>query len=568
MSIDPLEISENKGFELWESQKVFVRRMFAALSGDQPTIFVGQGAPGVGKSLCIAPVTAALEKTGKRVIIATPTYMHLERVMVPHLRPFDVNAAISRGYGRHETGCPLKEGAMPTPYYCRNHRDICKDIDCSIKQEETSVNTSPVVVTVFQKILSNPEMINQFNVAIFDESHGFEDAVYRARTHVLNFDKLQEIRNFNPECEPLIESISNDFSRLVRASVQEVPLTFVERFHTTCSEIKNLIENQMTRMEEESNEVVPNQIVNLYYDLSSAIYGFEHSADFRYAIYNHFIVIVPNVVTFAPLYNKNLGNQTSIALISATIEEPIFHARDAGFPNRDLSPPATIEAPRGRFSRRPIFGLVDGPVLKYDPNQPQGYRAARAIANDIICESLKTVRVISLVLCRSKRDANSVETYITRDPDIRNRIYLLPDDVEPSELQELINEAISKGKDVVLTSASSRFWEGVTIDNLRLLIIDALPYPSPRPFELRGRRRVPWPRTRMFRFMTRRLQQGIGRLVRREGEWGIALVIDGRFNSQRGTIRSVLPHYLLNITFIPKDEVGIELQRAEERYRT
>ena len=67
--------------------------------------------------------------------------------------------------------------------------------------------------------------------------------------------------------------------------------------------------------------------------------------------------------------------------------------------------------------------------------------------------------------------------------------------------------------------------------------------------------------------MTRRLQQGIGRLVRGEVEWGIALVVDGRFNSQWGVIRSVLPPYLHNVFFVPKNEVATKIQNAEKRYR-
>ena len=569
MSTDPIKIAESKGLHLTESSKGFLRRMFEALNSDQPTIFVGQGAPGVGKSLCIAPVTAALERVGKRVMIATPTYMHLERVMIPFLRRFEVDPAISKGYGRHEIGCPLKDGVIPTPFFCRNHRELCETIDCSIKQEEETVNKSSVVVTVFQKILANPAMINQFDVAVFDESHGLEDAVYRMRTYILNFERLQEIRTFVPDSDQLVESMSRDFYRLVTAGLDEVPMTFVERFQSTCGEITKRFEAEMIRIEEEKKDVIPTRMVNLYYELSNSIYGFEHSADFRYAIYNSSVVIVPNSITFAPLHNKNLGNQTSIALISATIEEPRLHAEDAGFPNRDISPPAIIEAPPDRFRRRPIFGLVDGPVLKYDRKRLAEYETARSIANNIICQALKAIRVISLILCRSRRDAKSIESLIMKDSVIRDRVYFLPDDVEPSKLQEFINEAISSGKDVVLTSASSRFWEGVTIDNLRLVIIDALPYPSPRPFELRARRRRgDWRRSRMFRFMTRRLQQGIGRLVRGEAEWGIALVIDGRFNSQRGVIRSVLPRYLHNVFFIPKNEVAIRIQKAEKRYRT
>jgi Rad3-related DNA helicase len=566
MSVDPVEIAKSKNLTLTPTQELFLTRMFSALISETPSLFIGLGAPGVGKSLCIAPVTAALVNSGKRVLIATPTYRHLERVTLPFLQRFDVNNAISQGFNRHKIECPLKNNVKPTQLFCTKNRVNCTSFDCSIKNEEKLVSISSVVVTVFQKVLSMPDMVDDFDVVIFDESHGLEDALYRSRTYVLNQDKISKISSLIPDSDSYIQDFSNILSRLIRSRREEVPLIFTERIHDIFVNINNIIESEINQKEEKKLEV-PNDMIEVYYDIKNSIFGFTHTADFRFAIHENSIIIIPNQIHFAPFYNRNIGAQTSIALISATVEEPASHATDAGFPFRPITATATIEAPQGRFSRRPILGLIDGPVLRNAPEQPQAYSNARDISNEIICQTLKSLRSTSLILCRSKRDSDSIESYIRRDPVIRDRIYIPPDVDDPSILQELINNAILQGRDIVITSASSSFWEGVTIDNLKLVVIDALPYPTPRPLEIR-RLQGNFKRSRIFRFMIRRLQQGIGRLVRKEGDWGIALVIDGRFNSQRGLILSSLPNYLHNITFIPRERITYEITDIERRYRT
>lgn len=566
MQVDPVAIAESHGVKLKPEQKEFTTRMLYALSRQEPTIFVGQGPPGAGKSLCIAPVTAALEKLQRRVIIATPTYMHMEQVLLPHLDLLGVDYQPLRGVTRQEEGCPLKGGLFPTSLYCRAHADECAEISCAIKRERERALIAPVVVTVFQKLLAEPRWIDSFQVAIFDESHGLEDAVRGARRSVLNPYALENLEFSTFDIRGPVNSLQQDIRRLMGAGLEEVPMVYVERFQGYCSEIEEQMKAEMNEREL-NNELIPDEMVNSYYEVAGAIQGFKHSADFRYAVHRSTIVVIPNEVTFAPYYDKRIGRNTSIALISATIENPRLHSRDAGFPGRNLSPPAIMEASTEllkRFNRRPIIGLVDGPVLRLNPHQRSEYTAARTLANSIICDTLNAIRVISLILCRNKEDAWSVEESIRRDSNLSQRVYVVPDNVSPSEMQNRIDQAVASGKDVVLTSASNRFWEGVNINGLRLVLIDSLPYPSPEPLERRVFTR--WRTSRIFRFMIRRLQQGIGRLVRWEKEWGIVLVVDGRFNAQWRTIRSALPNYMYNVSFIPRSNITERLRSEAKRF--
>ena len=72
----------------------------------------------------------------------------------------------------------------------------------------------------------------------------------------------------------------------------------------------------------------------------------------------------------------------------------------------------------------------------------------------------------------------------------------------------------------VLLTSSSVFWEGITIKKLRLLIIVDPPFPRPRLIELMKRRATDG---RMD--MSRRLLQGVGRVGRKRGEFGVVITL-------------------------------------------
>ncbi|MGI0060240.1 MAG: helicase C-terminal domain-containing protein, partial [Nitrosotalea sp.] len=86
------------------------------------------------------------------------------------------------------------------------------------------------------------------------------------------------------------------------------------------------------------------------------------------------------------------------------------------------------------------------------------------------------------------------------------------------------------------------------------------PYASPQPYDnIEKNAWSSWRNSRTFRFMIRRMQQGIGRLVRTDNDpWGIVVVIDGRFNAQWNTIRTALPSYITDtkiISFVTRNRI-------------
>ena len=56
-------------------------------------------------------------------------------------------------------------------FLCNGPPGLCKDQDCIVRKELVDMEKADVVLMVFHKLLSNPSLLNKFDVIIFDESH-------------------------------------------------------------------------------------------------------------------------------------------------------------------------------------------------------------------------------------------------------------------------------------------------------------------------------------------------------------------------------------------------------------
>jgi Rad3-related DNA helicase len=581
--IDPLKMLQDDLKRINKTvnpeQKEMVLPMFEALQ-KKGAVFVGQGPTGMGKTYVIGAVTKALVKQGKKVCIAVPSYVHLRDVMGKHFDDLNIPYVKIRGLSALEEneGCPLKGGVRPSPIFCNDPTsDRCKDQDCIVRKELVDMEKADVVLMVFHKLLSNPSLLNKFDVIIFDESHGLEPTVRNARMLKLRKEDLETIANMSPENQRTLKTLISQFDYLSRRGKQDIPAMFVEReMFDPIKDIIPEIEGKIRETEEKS-KVCDDKVLSAYYSLKRAVDALDRLEQYRFVYNNEAILGIPLSVTFAQFRPKKAGKETSIALISATIESPRFHANDAGFPYHTLAPPIQVESARmvkSRFSNRPIFGLVDGPILRIDTQFPDSYKSARTEANKIISSTLPLVNHPALILCRNSEDAKSIHAYLKDEKSIQERLYLFDKEdiaMEVDEIESKLNEKIDAGQDIVVTTASSRLWEGVNLKRLRLLIVDALPYPASQPYDhFEKGTWSSWRTSRTFRFMIRRIQQGIGRLVRTDDDpWGMVVVIDGRFNAQWNTIKSVLPIYMTSpdiMKFVTRNQLSQEIMETVKKF--
>ena len=587
--VDPLKVTEQALKDAGEKplnpeQREMITPMFEALQSPG-TVFVGQGPTGMGKTYVIAGVAKALGMKDKHVCIAVPSYTHLEDVMHPHLERLDVPHSTLHGLSalREDLGqgCPLKGGKVPSSIFCNESRDAttgpysqkCSGIDCAVRHELAALEGTDVILTVFHKLIAKPQLLSKFDVVVFDESHGLEPTLRSSRIVRIRKRDLEILKSAMPEAADTFSNVIAAIDQLQRRGKEEVPTVFVDR--QVVSPLRDVIGKirESLRDREVSTGSYNESIVGAYYSLEWSIGAVAREEQYRFIYHEESILGIPLKITFVPFGRRSATKKTAVALISATIENPRFHANDSGFQFQTLAPPIQVQSERlieTRFRKRPIFGLVDGPIMRIDPQFPDSYNAARVEANKIIESIIPSFKHPTLILCRNGSDARSIESHLRRVGEVQQRLFLFEEEgnnVDLDTLESKINGEIQRGRDIVVTTASSRLWEGVNLKKMRMLVVDALPYPSPQPSDkLEKQAWGSWRTSRTFRFMIRRLQQGVGRLVRSdEDPWGIVVVVDGRFNAQWKTIKSALPIYMTSpeiINFVPHNDLKSELDKT------
>lgn len=587
--IDPIQLADDElrkiNRHLEDDQKEMIRPMFLALQ-KEGSIFVGQGPTGLGKTYVIAATAKALVKSGKRVCIAVPTYAHLKDVMMTHLDHLNEPYKIIRGLSQlqePQEGCPLLNHRRPTPIFCNTSKtsktgpesETCENIQCTVRREIEEAKQSKLVLTVYHKLLAQPDLLNGFDVVIFDESHGLEAAVRSARISKVRVDDITVLENFLQETPDKFEDIKNSLGKL--EGLTEIPLGFIER--AIIDPIREILESVQAKIQEreKNGDQIPLDVLNAFYSLQASTRAIEKAGFHRFIAHERSVLAIPLQVTFQIYNAKNSAKRLSIGLISATIENPKLHANDSGFPYHSLAAPVVLESPRitKKFRNRPIIGLIDGPVLKKDPKSMEFYELARTEADKILGTILPLFQEPVLILCRNKLDARSIEQHLASLEEIKKRLYLLENEDSENDIDRVetnINKQIDLGRNIILTTASSKIWEGVNLKRLKLLVVDSLPYAMPEPYERRESGNWgSWKTSRSFRFMIRRLQQGIGRLMRTDDDlWGVVIVIDGRFYSQWKTIKSALPTHMTNkdiIKFIPREKLKSELDSTVDQLK-
>jgi Rad3-related DNA helicase len=102
---------------------------------------------------------------------------------------------------------------------------------------------------------------------------------------------------------------------------------------------------------------------------------------------------------------------------------------------------------------------------------------------------------------------------------LKDRVVTISSGLNYTERLKIYKKFISQADGILLTS-SSAYWEGVSIRNLRLLIIPEPPFPQPTLLEIAERKH-----TQYHRIAKRRLIQGIGRIGRSPKDSGMCLLL-------------------------------------------
>nr|MDO8110423.1 helicase C-terminal domain-containing protein [Candidatus Sigynarchaeota archaeon] len=497
---------------------------------------VAQGPTGMGKTLVVLSVAAALNDIKKKVLIAAPTHNHIQDNMnrdgelVFDEIPPTLYGITHKRYNDARAKCPRGLEACTNPWSkeCQNFTG-----SCLIVADYKKCSEANTVFTTHAYVAVKPSVVEKYDVLLVDESHGLPNVIQGQRQRVLTMGVLTSLlaKQYDAEVRSLLEQAIADMERLQRIAARATP-----------------------------PKAMGNRIIEKVKQAANKAGGANplHEWTFFHSVDHISSDAELTVIRYGAKHEWS--DSLSVGLVSATVEDPRAHVKDCGFEQLVLRPKEVIDSPEfhQRFLSRPIFAIMDGPRLA--KGDAENYQTFRQQANGLIAVLIEAVPdQVTLILCQNKDDAQSIRESLQKFPALIPRLTILPDDTEDADsCEEMITKEVAAGKNVIIATASSKLWEGANVPGLRYVILDALPYRRPSAAELEStgpKASQSW--KSMKRFMLNRVQQGVGRLVRHEGDWGIAVIIDERFYSNKQQFLKELPRYIKSteiLRWVTKDQ--------------
>ena len=572
MELDPVRLHDERAGgaddpagPLRAYQRQMTLRMFDALMTKE-VVFVGQAPTAFGKTVVIRAVVLALIESGKRALIVEPTYSRLKELK-GYLEPIGLLPTLLKSRNKFiEDGivCPVIS-KRPNYLWCREQQRLeeqvgsgCKGFTCEIKQQDTVLRETALGITVTAALVNRDSWLDQFDAAIFDESHTLPGQLEQNRIHSIGSEQLQKLRDYSIGGEALRKATAFLEKNEARSEIRTIGKTNIDMiFGGSISDVYSVVKESVNR--EPAYEAVPATVRNAFHALEGVASAAEQSGNYKFVLSGDMIYAAPpsQFLNFRSP-NRKSKVKTSVALVSATIESPKYHANDCGFSQLGLVAPYVSDTnPVLERSEQRIFGLIDGPSLKVTGEATDDQ--TRVLANEIIIDVLSHFRHPTLILCRSERDKKRICAALSESEDLRSRIINVDDSQfeTADDIEAHIRTEMSKGMDLVVATASSKLWEGANLD-IQFLVVDSLPYVPHDPWKSR---QGSWVNSKPFRTMIRRFQQGVGRLIRGPGQWGVCVVVDGRLHAQWKIIRSQLPLYLTqDVVITRRDKLVEEIQ--------
>lgn len=504
--------------------------LFSKLSSGRNALL--DAPPGLGKSRGAARVAIRLvTECGKKVLIIEPTKT-LRSTAADYLREEGkgIEFHVSKAWADYR--CPLNQAEADL---CSERKEQCREEDqkCGVLDDINKTMNSSLTVATFSKLLLSKGMFKGYDTVIIDESHGFENAESSyLQTYVMIKQLVavsEEVKAENPALAEKLISLHKGLAYWNDVLGDSFILTSRE-----VDEIRKAFDDTLLRdawLSFSRDRKYPHYN-NLYRNIGSLTRLMENISNNVFFFYEASLFGRPKnmeVEISGFFRDKNVG------LLSATVENAINHARACGLDMRRFVEADSIilqDYPETRRKNRRLIALSNGPNLGRSFDQ---YENSRVISNEIIANLLSKFEVRTLVLFRGYKDQKMAWNYLEK-MSFSHRIKNIWQGEDPDVIDGKIKEL--RSSDIVLSSAAARLWEGVDIPGLRLVIIDALPYPSKDPLDKEYNYRAG------YLAMIKKLKQGLGRIVRDDKDWGIALVIDKRFNDMLEKRPPKLPWFM------------------------
>lgn len=539
---------------------------------------------GLGKTAAyLAPVIYyGLE--GKRTVISAPT-TPLQEQVEKEMRKFKdlgITPVLVKGVLRYP--CELKgPKKVATPKFCEENQPCSYRATCEYFKSKEATKEANIIITNHAYYLYHYiELKSDF--LVIDESHGFEEAAFdklRPSLWLGRFEKgYKRLKELHDQTgEESLKELMGVWDELEEA-ISFVPLKLrinyasFDPFVEWCDENNGTLDKAKLVAERYvEKDVEKASFYLLCIDLANfrvclrdhRSYTFTSDGETQYAVPRRYESLL-----------KRYYNCDSVILVSAIMQDANVHAMTLGLGDKEVISHPEIPYPLERQNRRLLLGITPAPTLRKEKTAESGFvipKDERGWANEIILASLESIPVKTLVLFASRADSRIVVPYIKSH--VRNRPFLeVGVEQEETDIIQGKIDRFQQENGIILLTASTKFWQGIDIRKLRMVIIDALPYPPLRELKLiygDEQRAFDLQRLRM----SARLQNGLGRIMRHRGDWGIGIVVDGRWSNRDHWLLKKLrregrfpKHLYKGFKFLSQDDLPDSIQEFAKQFES
>jgi len=514
---------------------------------------------GTGKTMIYSPVAAQLSEAGERTLILTAT-KRAQNWVGTQVQKFTENGEVPLVFGIQEYDCPILKGKAQN-WCCGELKEThCKPtgIRCGVIVSEEDFKTKQLVVTNFSKfLLASGE--SKYDLIILDDSHSFENTKEQAYQISLQFVFVRQLYEAQKEGTPLralLENFLNLFSEIFERCVNPgekegpIPPDYLSRLARILpDENEATIEKEIRALSEPG--------VSLSWKIFYFLRRCKTSTKYEFYIQKDFYA--PDDWDSSELISKNdqlvdfvvrhRFRNSRVIFATATPGDALTHASNCTLRQYDNSTLRVTPAVGSSYPEIEKWFLnLKILVVQNIGDTRETSPFEKAIS--LIVDTLKTRSERGLILFKNYRDqkrANNVLSKIFP----QSKLFFFDNSIEDSDrLEQLASQS-----QISLASASSTLWEGINIKDLRIAMIVSPPFSRP-PIGQRVLYQV------LERKMLVRLQQGIGRIIRSEKDWGVAILLDTRFREYVNR-RAFSPRLKDRVESLDSDHV---VQRVNELF--
>jgi len=483
---------------------------------------------GSGKSFIYLPLALSTAEKNYRVCILASTNLLVNQIKNEFLPFFEasINPLIVKGIENYTCLITNQNAdyAICTPDQ-RSNVCVEKYASCDVLYVNKKLEEHGIILTNFHKFLSTP-VKNKFDLIIIDDSHGFESAIDGKFITTLGYRHIDSMYNGHESSKDLLSEVAGDFMDKFDDIFDSIPPGKLERRITSeditkISKIEHVAElkESMLTLDMFDRDICYQMLHFIELCKRSTLNTFYISKDF----YNrddrtYTSLIARNSETSQQrILGKSLGD-ARIIFVSATMGDIERHAHYCT--NRDYKQQGLYVVPNFRpeiienwFNGLKIFELTDFP-------EENGLDTSIEKTAEIIPKVSGKI----LLLFKNYRDQRRAKEILTSS--LTKDITFIDDSYNTESVQQLV-----KGAGIIMATASSRLWEGIDIKDLDFVFIFSLPFIRP-PVHIPKEQSFP----HVQRKMLIRLQQGIGRLIRKENDKGICVVFAKDFGKYKNRI--------------------------------